>query len=59
MVIKFLHWLAHLTGSNEGRIATWLENGQVMVGFQCTKCGIIEPKTIVQCKIKEVEINHE
>lgn len=51
------HWLAHLTGQYEGRVVTYREDGYIYVGFECSKCKKIDPKSLD--KIKESEIIHD
>jgi hypothetical protein len=51
------HWLAHLTGQNLGKVVTYRENGYIYVGFECSKCKKIDPKTLE--KIEESEIIHD
>jgi len=60
VINRFLHWLTHITGSNEGRVATWQEGDKIMVGFECTGCGKIDPKSVHSIFIKkESEIIYE
>ena len=40
LVRRWKHKFAHLMGWNMGRVETWWENDQLMVGFRC-ECGIL------------------
>ena len=42
MIKKIIHWLAHLSGQNQGEVVMWLEGGVSMVGFKCSGCGEIQ-----------------
>lgn len=54
---RFVHWVAHKTGSNEGHVVTYEENGRIYVAFQCAGCGQIDPSTVDSIDMKE--LNHE
>lgn len=54
MINRFSHWLSHLFKVNDGRVVTWLENGDICVGFKCSGCGKIAESSVV--KISESEI---
>ncbi len=36
-----IHWLAHLLGLNTGTVETFWLNGEIWVGFRCSRCGEI------------------
>lgn len=38
MITRALHKIAHWTGHNTGRVETWYDGDQLMVGFRCD-CG--------------------
>lgn len=44
------HWLMHKMGWNKGHIETWWENGSLMIGFRCNKCGKLEGVTTTGVK---------
>jgi hypothetical protein len=35
------HWLAHILGLNHGKVYTWWDDKDLMIGFKCSKCGDI------------------
>lgn len=40
-----IHYLAHLLGLNYGQVISKIDDkGNIWVGFQCDKCGIISGK---------------
>ena len=43
---RFLHYIEHLFKWNTGKIVTFEEDDMLCVGFQCTKCGVIDPTSI-------------
>lgn len=51
---KFIHWIAHLFGWNTGKVATWMEDDMICVGFECEGCGEIDPKTIDKVRARDV-----
>lgn len=38
---KLLHWLAHKTENNTGKVVTWWHGDRLMVAFQCDGCGYL------------------
>lgn len=44
MVLRAVHWLAHQTSMNHGRIYSWTDSdtGRHMIGFRCDGCGCIQ-----------------
>lgn len=50
MLSKLYHWFEHLFGVNEGRIATWEDGGDICIGFECIKCGKIDPHLVDRIK---------
>ena len=60
MLNKFFHKFSHLFKTNSGKVVTWMEDGNVYVGFECSGCKVIDPESIVCCVInKESEIINE
>lgn len=51
---RIIHWFAHLTGQNHGKVVTYQEEGYIYVGFECSGCKKIDPKTLE--KINESEL---
>jgi len=45
MIKKFIHWIAHLTGSNTGKVISWSDEEFIYVAFECD-CGKIDKSTI-------------
>lgn len=43
---KFLHWIAHLLGWNEGKVVSWRDKDNIYIGFRCDGCETIDHKTI-------------
>jgi len=35
------HKIAHWLGLNLGRVVTWFDGDSLMVGFQCSTCGLV------------------
>jgi hypothetical protein len=54
VIEKLLHWISHLRGTNTGKVISWNEEGYIKVGFECSTCGKIDPKSIE--KINESEL---
>lgn len=50
MLSKLFHWFEHLFGINGGQIVTWEENDDICIGFECGKCGKIDPQTVDRIK---------
>ena len=43
---KFLHWVSHKLGWNEGKVVSWRDNNKIYIGFRCDYCETIDSKTI-------------
>jgi hypothetical protein len=54
VIEKLLHLISHLRGTNVGKVASWNEGGYICVGFECSTCGKIDPKSIE--KLNESEL---
>jgi len=60
MINRFSHWLSHLFRNEEGKVVTWREGDKIFVGFECSTCKVIDPKSIMCCNVKpESEIINE
>ena len=54
MLKWLLHRISHLLGTNVGKVASWNEDGYIKIGFECSGCGKIDPKSIE--KLNESEL---
>jgi len=54
MLARLIHWWSHIRGNYHGRVATWIEDDLICVGFECDVCGEIDLKTIDKVPAKEV-----
>ena len=51
---SFLHRLSHLFKTNSGKVATWQDDDFIYVGFECSVCKQIDPKTINKIESKVI-----
>ena len=58
MFKKLIHYFAHLTHQNEGKVVGWTENNICYVGFLCDGCGKID-KTSISKMYFEKEIEND
>lgn len=55
MLNKFMHWLSHRLGINEGKIISWQENDNICIGFECSQCEEIDPSTVDRIPLNEMK----
>lgn len=54
MLNKIYHRFVHWFGLNNGNVVTWIESGQICIGFKCSGCGKIAESSVD--RINESEI---
>ena len=54
MINKFLHWIAHLLKINTGKVVTYLEDDDIIVGFECDYCKVIDISSIERVSVSKI-----